>query len=142
MSGTNLPLYFFKECCEMYKLMKVNKILNVGDQCCRVEYEYVGEFESLDEQGIIAYANEHNFEDDFYIIENINELAEIKTEGILFFKSDDTSYVDVAEHDYEVIDFMAHHPVSDKRIWELIREYSEEYDLLDKILDVIEDGIE
>ena len=126
----------------MYKLLKVNKMISVGDQCCRVEYEYVGKFESLDEQGIIEYAKENDFESDNYIIENINELNDIKVDGVLFYDSNGNSYIAAADDNYEVIDFMAHHPVSDKRIWELIQEYSEEYDLLDKILGVVEDGIE
>lgn len=123
-----------------YKIMKINKVINVANYCCRVDYDYVGEIENISDDYIISYADAHNFEDGEYIIEDATDKNNIRPISVLFYCHKDNelkSFVDVVENDFKVMDYIAHHPVSEAMLWKRIREVASSAGLVEKICDLI-----
>lgn len=125
----------------MYKILKMNNILTVGNRVYRVDYDVVFESETRPGDEIIDWFKSTDYEDDSYLICEYDGDGVYKaTVGVVYYNKDETeveSFVDCAEHDYRVYGDVANNPVSDKYLYKDIIDCIKNLGLVTEVIELI-----
>lgn len=129
----------------MYKILKLNNILDICGAVYRVDYDVI--YSCNDEPGneIISWFNTTDYPEDNYLIcEYDNITGEYKqTVGVIFYHIDQdgdvSSFVDCAEHDFRVYGDVAHNPVSNRYLYKELNDAIKNLNILDKVVDLVND---
>ncbi len=120
-------------------MYKINKVLSICGAVYRVEADMILEFENEPDDSLISWLKENSYPDDTYLICEYESEEYKATTNVVFYHTDDESFVDCAEHDFRVMGDVLNHPVADKYLYADINKRIKEYHLEDKVVDMIND---
>ena len=120
-------------------MYKINKELSICGAVYRVEADMILEFDNEPDDSLISWLKENNYPDDAYLICEYESGEYKATTNVVFYHTDDESFVDCAEHDFRVMGDVLNRPVADKYLYADINKRIKEYHLENKVIDIIND---